>query len=340
MSVSKRLRFEVFRRDGFACRYCGASASDTTLTIDHVVPIALGGTDEPANLVTACAPCNAGKTSSHPDAPLVADVAQDAMRWAQAQKVAAAQMLEEYEARDALHREFEKRWGEWASEGKAVLLPGGWRQSVDSFMSAGLPMPILLECIDTAMRRRNIKDQDLFRYTCGIAWRRIAELRDATAAVVAPSGEPKVARPSAHEDALKFLMGYLLELERLGEPEHRASLSLEFLDAHAEDENPDGTPRDYLWWGEDLIAAVQLFKDQLAEAWLARGWNEVGWRLVSILPGGEARLDELMADHRREDFEVTYAELLPRVVREAVEQLMRRDGESVSPAAASGGQCT
>lgn len=92
MSVSKRLRFEVFRRDGFACRYCGATASTTTLTIDHVVPVALGGTDDPVNLVTACKDCNAGKSSSTPDPRWVAEIAQSAAEWASAQKLAAARV--------------------------------------------------------------------------------------------------------------------------------------------------------------------------------------------------------------------------------------------------------
>lgn len=30
-------------------------------TIDHVIPIALGGSDEEINLVTACLPCNLSK---------------------------------------------------------------------------------------------------------------------------------------------------------------------------------------------------------------------------------------------------------------------------------------
>lgn len=54
MSVSKRLRFEILRRDNHACRYCGATAAEGPLTIDHVLAVALGGTDEASNLVTAC----------------------------------------------------------------------------------------------------------------------------------------------------------------------------------------------------------------------------------------------------------------------------------------------
>lgn len=57
MAVSKRTRFEVLRRDNHTCRYCGQAAPDVKLTVDHVTPVALGGTDDPANLVTACAEC-------------------------------------------------------------------------------------------------------------------------------------------------------------------------------------------------------------------------------------------------------------------------------------------
>ena len=89
MALSKRLRFEVFRRDNHTCRYCGATAPDVKLTVDHVTPQVLGGTDDPTNLVTACQDCNSGKSSSSPDAIHVADVEQDAIRWAQANKRAA-----------------------------------------------------------------------------------------------------------------------------------------------------------------------------------------------------------------------------------------------------------
>lgn len=60
--ISKRTRFRVLRRDGFACTYCGASqASGATLHVDHVVPVAKGGGNEIENLVAACADCNLGK---------------------------------------------------------------------------------------------------------------------------------------------------------------------------------------------------------------------------------------------------------------------------------------
>lgn len=60
-TISYRLRFEVLKRDGFACRYCGARAPNVVLHLDHVVAVARGGDDEMANLCACCSACNLGK---------------------------------------------------------------------------------------------------------------------------------------------------------------------------------------------------------------------------------------------------------------------------------------
>lgn len=59
--IPKKLRFEVFKRDRFTCRYCGRKAPDVVLHVDHIDPVANGGTNEITNLVTACQDCNLGK---------------------------------------------------------------------------------------------------------------------------------------------------------------------------------------------------------------------------------------------------------------------------------------
>ena len=60
--ISKKSRFDVFKRDGFQCAYCGAHPSETVLLeVDHNHPVADGGTNDIDNLVTACWDCNRGK---------------------------------------------------------------------------------------------------------------------------------------------------------------------------------------------------------------------------------------------------------------------------------------
>lgn len=60
-AISKKLRFEVFKRDSFTCQYCGKSAPDVVLELDHIKPVAKGGKNELLNLVASCVDCNRGK---------------------------------------------------------------------------------------------------------------------------------------------------------------------------------------------------------------------------------------------------------------------------------------
>ena len=61
-STGKKLRFEILKRDKFTCCYCGRKAPDVVLHVDHLVPVSKGGTNDPLNLITACADCNGGKS--------------------------------------------------------------------------------------------------------------------------------------------------------------------------------------------------------------------------------------------------------------------------------------
>ena len=62
MPVSVRTRFEIFKRDDFACAYCGRKSPEVVLEVDHIVPVCDGGADDPINLTTACWECNRGKS--------------------------------------------------------------------------------------------------------------------------------------------------------------------------------------------------------------------------------------------------------------------------------------
>lgn len=59
--VGPKLRFEVFKRDKFTCMYCGAKAPEAVLHVDHIHPVAEGGTSDILNLITSCRACNGGK---------------------------------------------------------------------------------------------------------------------------------------------------------------------------------------------------------------------------------------------------------------------------------------
>ena len=59
----QKLRFEVFKRDNFTCRYCGRNVKEDKIKLntDHIIPRSMGGKDTYENIVTSCEECNQGK---------------------------------------------------------------------------------------------------------------------------------------------------------------------------------------------------------------------------------------------------------------------------------------
>ena len=61
-TLSPGKRFKILERDGFKCGYCGISKDETELHVDHMHPRKHGGNNNIDNLITACIPCNLGKS--------------------------------------------------------------------------------------------------------------------------------------------------------------------------------------------------------------------------------------------------------------------------------------
>lgn len=193
--VTKRLRYEIFRRDNHACRYCGQMAPAGTLTIDHVIPVALGGDNSPANLVTACTDCNSGKSSSSPDAPLVEDVEMDALRWRQAMQRAAYIAEAQREKRDEIRDAVWNTWHGWTYIGwdrvaqqnvkRHIPIDSGWKVTVDNLHAAGLTAADLTDAVDTAMSMKKVQNDDKWRYFCGVAWTMVRNRQEVARALIA-----------------------------------------------------------------------------------------------------------------------------------------------------------
>ena len=60
--VSNKMRFAVYKRDGYRCRKCGRKTDD--LEVDHIFPISKGGKSVFSNLQTLCHRCNAIKSNT------------------------------------------------------------------------------------------------------------------------------------------------------------------------------------------------------------------------------------------------------------------------------------
>lgn len=199
MAVSKRLRFEVLRRDNHTCRYCGRSAPAVRLQVDHVVPETLGGRDEASNLVTACEECNAGKSSVPPDAPIVDDVAQDAVRWSRALQEAARIRRADRERLLAVGDDFHDYWHQFGygigDDREPLPLDVDWREAVERFYSAGLSLEDMESAVRIAMGNNKVGPDSKFRYFAGVCWQIVGELQEMAGQLVDTLPDPVTAVP-------------------------------------------------------------------------------------------------------------------------------------------------
>lgn len=153
MSVSKRVRFEVLKRDGFKCRYCGVSSREAVLQVDHVVPVSCGGDDTYMNLAAACTRCNAGKAGM----PL------DYVREGDA--LSLQESRAGHDAASQLAKNFMHLWEETFGN-----LDGYQVHSVHRF-GYSLALDQLAEAVYLT-RDKGLDDEgERWRYFCGICWR-------------------------------------------------------------------------------------------------------------------------------------------------------------------------
>jgi hypothetical protein len=116
MAIGVRTRFEVFKRDGFTCQYCGRKSPEVVLEVDHIVPVASGGVDDVINLRTSCWACNSGKS----DKPLSTIVTGEDPHDRAVLLLETERQLLEYNAvlkasNDRVDREFEELESFWPS---------------------------------------------------------------------------------------------------------------------------------------------------------------------------------------------------------------------------------
>jgi len=169
--ISKKLRFDVFKRDGFQCAYCGAHPSETVvLEVDHIQPVACGGGDEIDNLVTACFACNRGKR----DVPLSAiphSIAEKteliAEREAQIHayhEVLAWRRQRRQEELDAVIDIYIAEFGRDEMTGQRISSIRMFLDRIDVFE--------VRESMELAVERKQYA-HPAFKYFCGICWNKI-----------------------------------------------------------------------------------------------------------------------------------------------------------------------
>ena len=169
-AISKKLRFQVFKRDGFVCAYCGAHPPESTMEIDHVIPVADGGDNRIVNLITACYACNRGK-GGEPLSVIPPSVVETAALLAEREAQIRAYYAVLQEVKDRRDKE---AWAIAEVMIERFDLDGirhDHLNAIHQFLSR-LGYFEVLEAMEIATRRQWI-EQRAFRYFCGVCWNKI-----------------------------------------------------------------------------------------------------------------------------------------------------------------------
>jgi hypothetical protein len=172
-ALSKKTRFEVFKRDAFACQYCGAHPPGVLLHIDHIRAVAEGGGNDIDNLVTACEPCNLGK-----GARALSVVPQTLAAKAAAVAEREEQLRGYQEILEAKRERLtDEMWrvAEVVDPGSSKLgMKRDWTASIRRFIER-LGVHEVLDAADVARGQYPYGGKRCFLYFCGICWNRIRE---------------------------------------------------------------------------------------------------------------------------------------------------------------------
>lgn len=171
VGLSKRTRFEVFKRDLFTCQYCGAHPPEVVLHVDHIDAVANGGGNNEDNLITACEACNQGKGARELTA-IPESLASKATRVAEAEE-----QLRGYQEilRAKADRIEDETW-----QVAEVLWPGSGEKGANRRDLASIKQFVgklgvypCLEFAEIAKAWRPWADKRMFLYFCGCCWKRV-----------------------------------------------------------------------------------------------------------------------------------------------------------------------
>lgn len=167
--LSTKTRFEVFKRDGFKCQYCGAVPPNVILQVDHIVAVTKGGLNSMDNLVTCCQTCNIGKGNKD-----LKSSPRTLEERAKETKESESQLRGYYKVMKAQKDRVEKEvWDiavELFPECKSEGIRKDWFRSIRMFIEK-IGYFEVLEAAEIAFSKVDNKNQ-MFKYFCGICWKK------------------------------------------------------------------------------------------------------------------------------------------------------------------------
>lgn len=170
--ISKKLRFEIFSRDGFKCAYCGSKPPDAILEIDHINPVSKGGLNDEMNLITSCFGCNRGKSdktiNSTPNQFLINN--EELKLKVEQMQLYQKHLMQIEESKKYLIDLVESKFTMFFTD---RCITNSFKESIYKFIKK-LGVEVVMESMTIACKKMDTPSKSL-DYFCGICWNKIRQ---------------------------------------------------------------------------------------------------------------------------------------------------------------------
>ena len=177
-AITKKTRFEIFKRDSFTCQYCGTTPPNCILEIDHIFPVCEGGNNDEQNLITSCYDCNRGKGGrnlKNKPKSLKKIQEDDRIKFEQLEKYNKFLM----DKRNYITNQVENiglyYFNKFKDEKNKWIFANHRIASIKTFLNK-LTEAEILDSIDitfNTIKVRNGNDYPAWKYFCGVCWNKI-----------------------------------------------------------------------------------------------------------------------------------------------------------------------
>lgn len=173
-AISKKKRFDIFKRDGFSCQYCGSTPPKVILQVDHIFPVSLGGDNHEDNLITSCQPCNLGKHAT-PLSTIPKSLKQKAIEVKESEEQIKAYHDVLYARRDRILSEAWEVVDILGIRNNDGTVRSDWIKGIKGFIDKLGAFDVSEYATIAASARCRSGKEYRFKYFCGICWNKIRE---------------------------------------------------------------------------------------------------------------------------------------------------------------------
>jgi hypothetical protein len=169
--LSKKLRFDTFKRDGFKCVYCGSQPPTVVLEADHIIPVKLGGKNQIENLVTSCFKCNRGKGANE-----LTSIPESVTEHSTERLIQYKAYIKYVKETAKIDKELLEMVCDVYSTFNEGYTPNDKFRTDISFFIKKIGFEKTKRAMEITMSKENIRNNGTIRYFCGVCWNMYREV--------------------------------------------------------------------------------------------------------------------------------------------------------------------